>query len=158
MTERLLGDELDVAGGYGAEVIYGTNDGIVTTFAVVAGVAVAAFDPAIVLVLGVANLLADGALSKLRLVVTATTTASAINRPAITLPMMGNTKKLRSIPFTAVPSSARPWCGYVASKMPPRTSSILATKIWPMTPTSESAVVMASRASCPSANESGRLH
>lgn len=60
MIERLLGDELDVAGGYIAEVIYGANDGIVTTFAVVAGVAGAALDPAIVLVLGVANLLADG--------------------------------------------------------------------------------------------------
>ncbi len=60
MIERLLGDELEMAGGYIAEVIYGANDGIVTTFAVVAGVAGAALDPAIVLILGVANLLADG--------------------------------------------------------------------------------------------------
>lgn len=60
MIRRLLGDEMDVAGGYIAEVIYGANDGIVTTFAVVAGVAGAALDPAIVLILGVANLLADG--------------------------------------------------------------------------------------------------
>ncbi|WP_232700700.1 VIT1/CCC1 transporter family protein [Halobacterium wangiae] len=60
MLERLLGDEVDDAGGYIAEVIYGANDGIVTTFAVVAGVAGAALDPGIVLVLGVANLLADG--------------------------------------------------------------------------------------------------
>lgn len=41
-------------------MIYGANDGIVTTFAVVAGVAGAALEPAIVLILGVANLLADG--------------------------------------------------------------------------------------------------
>jgi VIT1/CCC1 family predicted Fe2+/Mn2+ transporter len=60
MFERLLGDDVGDAGGYIAEVIYGANDGIVTTFAVVAGVAGAALDPAIVLVLGVANLLADG--------------------------------------------------------------------------------------------------
>ncbi|MFC7139915.1 VIT1/CCC1 transporter family protein [Halosimplex aquaticum] len=60
MIEQFLGDEFDDAGGYIAEVIYGANDGIVTTFAVVAGVAGAALDPAIVLILGVANLLADG--------------------------------------------------------------------------------------------------
>ena len=41
-------------------MIYGANDGIVTTFAVVAGVAGAALDPAIVIVLGAANLFADG--------------------------------------------------------------------------------------------------
>lgn len=60
MIEYLLGDDFDRRGGYIAEVIYGANDGIVTTFAVVAGVAGAALDPAIVLILGVANLLADG--------------------------------------------------------------------------------------------------
>ncbi|MEF8870596.1 MAG: VIT1/CCC1 transporter family protein [Haloarculaceae archaeon] len=60
MLETLLGDGLDDAGGYIAEVIYGANDGIVTTFAVVAGVAGASLDPAIVLILGIANLLADG--------------------------------------------------------------------------------------------------
>ena len=60
MIEHLFGDNLDDAGGYIAEVIYGANDGIVTTFAVVAGVAGAALDPTIVLILGVANLLADG--------------------------------------------------------------------------------------------------
>ncbi|QLD89592.1 VIT1/CCC1 transporter family protein [Natronomonas salina] len=60
MIEALLGDEVDEYGGYIAEVIYGANDGIITTFAVVAGVAGAALDPAIVLILGFANLLADG--------------------------------------------------------------------------------------------------
>ncbi|OGD49565.1 hypothetical protein A3B59_03395 [Candidatus Beckwithbacteria bacterium RIFCSPLOWO2_01_FULL_49_47] len=42
------------------DVVYGANDGIVTTFAVVAGVAGARLSPAIVLILGFANLLADG--------------------------------------------------------------------------------------------------
>ncbi|MFC7137935.1 VIT1/CCC1 transporter family protein [Halobaculum litoreum] len=60
MLERLLGDERTDAGTYLAEYIYGANDGIVTTFAVVAGVAGAALEPSIVLILGVANLLADG--------------------------------------------------------------------------------------------------
>jgi len=60
MLEQLLGDDVEASGRYLAEVIYGANDGIVTTFAVVSGVAGAALDPGIVLVLGVANLLADG--------------------------------------------------------------------------------------------------
>lgn len=60
MIERVFGDDVDDVGGYIAEVIYGANDGIITTFAVVAGVAGATLDPAIVLILGVANLFADG--------------------------------------------------------------------------------------------------
>lgn len=60
MLARLLGDEVESSGRYLAEVIYGANDGIVTTFAVVSGVAGAALDPAIVIILGAANLLADG--------------------------------------------------------------------------------------------------
>ncbi len=40
--------------------VYGANDGIVTTFAVVAGVAGAQLSPKIVLILGIANMLADG--------------------------------------------------------------------------------------------------
>lgn len=60
MITRLLRDEVEEAGGYISEIIYGANDGIVTTFAVVAGVAGAGLDPAIVLILGIANLFADG--------------------------------------------------------------------------------------------------
>lgn len=40
--------------------VYGANDGIVTTFAVVAGVAGAGLSPSIILILGIANMLADG--------------------------------------------------------------------------------------------------
>lgn len=40
--------------------VFGANDGIVTTFAVVAGVAGAGLSPNIVLVMGIANLIADG--------------------------------------------------------------------------------------------------
>lgn len=61
MFEALLGDEVERdAGRYLAEAVYGANDGIVTTFAVVAGAAGAGLSSSVVLILGVANLLADG--------------------------------------------------------------------------------------------------
>jgi len=45
---------------YLKDVIYGANDGIITTFAVVAGVAGADLSPLVVVLLGGANLIADG--------------------------------------------------------------------------------------------------
>jgi VIT1/CCC1 family predicted Fe2+/Mn2+ transporter len=45
---------------YIEEFIYGAIDGIITTFAIVASVIGAGLSPAIVLILGFANLLADG--------------------------------------------------------------------------------------------------
>jgi VIT1/CCC1 family predicted Fe2+/Mn2+ transporter len=42
------------------DIVYGAHDGIVTTFAVVAGTAGAGLSPGIVIILGIANLLADG--------------------------------------------------------------------------------------------------
>ena len=45
---------------YLRDLIYGANDGIITTFAVVTGVTGAALQPRIVVILGIANLLADG--------------------------------------------------------------------------------------------------
>lgn len=51
---------LGVAQHYIRDVVYGANDGIITTFAVVAGVTGGTLAPVTVLVLGVANLLADG--------------------------------------------------------------------------------------------------
>lgn len=47
-------------GEYIGDLVYGANDGIITTFAVVAGVAGAELAPVIVVILGVANLIADG--------------------------------------------------------------------------------------------------
>ncbi|MBI2039377.1 MAG: VIT1/CCC1 transporter family protein [Candidatus Niyogibacteria bacterium] len=47
-------------GKYLKDAVYGANDGIVTTFAVVAGVAGAALSPVTIIILGVANLFADG--------------------------------------------------------------------------------------------------
>lgn len=45
---------------YLRDLIYGANDGIITTFAVVTGVAGAGLAPRTVIILGLANLLADG--------------------------------------------------------------------------------------------------
>lgn len=45
---------------YIGSLVYGANDGIITTFAVVAGAAGAGFSSSIIIVLGVANLIADG--------------------------------------------------------------------------------------------------
>jgi VIT1/CCC1 family predicted Fe2+/Mn2+ transporter len=45
---------------YLRDLVYGANDGIITTFAIVAGVAGAELSAGIVIILGVANLLADG--------------------------------------------------------------------------------------------------
>jgi len=42
------------------DAVYAANDGIITTFAVVAGVVGASLDPIVILVLGFANLFADG--------------------------------------------------------------------------------------------------
>ncbi|MBI1957094.1 MAG: VIT1/CCC1 transporter family protein [Candidatus Niyogibacteria bacterium] len=47
-------------GKYLKDVVYGANDGIVTTFAVVAGVAGASLSPVVVILLGLANLFGDG--------------------------------------------------------------------------------------------------
>jgi VIT1/CCC1 family predicted Fe2+/Mn2+ transporter len=51
---------IDIARHYIRDIIYGANDGIITTFAVVAGVAGGALSPTAVLIVGTANLLADG--------------------------------------------------------------------------------------------------
>ncbi|HEY0969371.1 MAG TPA: VIT1/CCC1 transporter family protein [Gemmatimonadales bacterium] len=50
----------DVARHYLGDLVYGANDGIITTFAIIAGVAGAALSGTVVVILGVANLLADG--------------------------------------------------------------------------------------------------
>jgi VIT1/CCC1 family predicted Fe2+/Mn2+ transporter len=51
---------LQFARHYVRELIYGANDGIITTFAVVAGVAGGGLSLRVVLIIGAANLFADG--------------------------------------------------------------------------------------------------
>lgn len=50
----------DVLRHYLSDLVYGANDGIITTFAVVSGGTGADLRPSILLILGFANLLADG--------------------------------------------------------------------------------------------------
>jgi vacuolar iron transporter family protein len=50
----------DGVGHYLRDLVYGASDGVVTTLAVVAGVAGADFAPRVGVVLGVSNLVADG--------------------------------------------------------------------------------------------------
>ena len=50
----------DIARHYVRDLVYGANDGIITTFAVVAGVAGGALSGRAVLIVGAANLVADG--------------------------------------------------------------------------------------------------
>lgn len=40
--------------------VYGANDGIITTFAVISGAAGAGFSTSVIIILGIANLVADG--------------------------------------------------------------------------------------------------
>jgi VIT1/CCC1 family predicted Fe2+/Mn2+ transporter len=47
-------------GHYLRDVVYGASDGVVTTLAILSGTSGAAFDPRIGIVLGLANLVADG--------------------------------------------------------------------------------------------------
>ena len=51
---------VDVARHYIRDVVYGANDGIITTFAVVSGVAGGALSHLAIIVIGFANLAADG--------------------------------------------------------------------------------------------------
>jgi vacuolar iron transporter family protein len=49
-----------VVGHYLPDLVYGANDGIITTFAVVSGVVGASLSERVILILGFANLVADG--------------------------------------------------------------------------------------------------
>jgi len=47
-------------GTYIGDLVFGANDGIITTFAVVSGAAGALLSPGVIIILGLANLIADG--------------------------------------------------------------------------------------------------
>lgn len=61
-TEQEISDRVGSPGGKGVlrDAIYGAIDGTVTTFAIVAGVAGAGLSPVVIVILGLANVLADG--------------------------------------------------------------------------------------------------
>ena len=47
-------------GKYIGDIVYGANDGLITTFAIIAGAAGAGLSPAIIVILGLSNIIADG--------------------------------------------------------------------------------------------------
>lgn len=63
MQEEFIHDERvhqREQGKYLGDLVYGANDGIITTFAVIAGAAGAALSSGVIIILGLANLIADG--------------------------------------------------------------------------------------------------
>lgn len=63
MLRRFLGKEKKHEGERGlyfGDAVYGANDGIITTFAVVSGAAGAGISSGVIIILGLANLIADG--------------------------------------------------------------------------------------------------
>jgi vacuolar iron transporter family protein len=58
--QRAMPKHSGTIGHYLPDLVYGANDGIITTFAVVTGVVGAELSERIILILGFANLLADG--------------------------------------------------------------------------------------------------
>jgi VIT1/CCC1 family predicted Fe2+/Mn2+ transporter len=65
------------------DVVYGANDGIVTTLVVIASVAGAAMSSTVILVLGMANLLADGFSMGTSNVLAVRSTLTAASRPRL---------------------------------------------------------------------------
>jgi vacuolar iron transporter family protein len=57
---RVLRQPSPIIGHYFPDLVYGANDGIITTFAVVSGVVGADLSERVILILGFANLVADG--------------------------------------------------------------------------------------------------
>ena len=68
---------------YLPDVVYGANDGIVTTLVVISSVAGAAMSPTVILVLGLANLIADGFSMGTSNVLARRSTATAATRPRL---------------------------------------------------------------------------
>ncbi len=58
--EKIENKHLTTAGAYIADFIYGANDGLITTFAIISAAAGANISAGVVIVLGLANLIADG--------------------------------------------------------------------------------------------------
>lgn len=69
--------------GYLPDVVYGANDGIVTTLVVIASVSGAAMSSTVILVLGIANLIADGFSMGVSNVLAIRSTLTAATRPSI---------------------------------------------------------------------------
>lgn len=69
--------------GYLPDVVYGANDGIVTTLVVISSVSGAAMSNTVILVLGIANLVADGFSMGTSNVLASRSTLTAATRPSL---------------------------------------------------------------------------
>jgi VIT1/CCC1 family predicted Fe2+/Mn2+ transporter len=69
---------------YLQDVVYGSADGIVTTLVVIASVTGAAMPTAVILILGLANLVADGFSMGTSNVLSVRSTLTAVSRPSLT--------------------------------------------------------------------------
>jgi VIT1/CCC1 family predicted Fe2+/Mn2+ transporter len=68
---------------YLPDVVYGANDGIVTTFVVIASISGAALSSSVILILGLANLVADGFSMGVSNVLAVRSTLTAVTRPPL---------------------------------------------------------------------------
>lgn len=57
---RSEGQKTSFKDRYLPDIVYGSNDGIITTFAIISGVIGAGLEPRVILILGLASLFADG--------------------------------------------------------------------------------------------------
>lgn len=74
---------LSLVQNYLPDVVYGANDGIVTTFVVIASISGAALSSSVILILGFANLVADGFSMGVSNVLAVRSTLTALDRPPL---------------------------------------------------------------------------
>lgn len=82
LRERVIGLQR-LMQGYLPDAVYGANDGIVTTLVVIASVSGAAMTNNVILVLGIANLIADGFSMGTSNVLAVRSTLTAVTRPSL---------------------------------------------------------------------------
>lgn len=83
MQSHLIAEQKFTIQRYLQEIVYGSSDGIVTTLVVIASVTGAALPTSVVLILGFANLLADGFSMGTGNVLSVRSTLTAVSRPSL---------------------------------------------------------------------------
>jgi VIT1/CCC1 family predicted Fe2+/Mn2+ transporter len=82
MSTPIVAERRSALQGYLQEIVYGSTDGIVTTLVVIASVTGAAMSGTVILILGLANLVADGFSMGIGNVLSVRSTLTAASRPA----------------------------------------------------------------------------
>ena len=106
-------------GHYLPDLVYGANDGIITTFAVVSGVVGADLSRTTILILGFANLFADGISMGASNYLARRSHAEAEQRAS-------REEALRHASVTLAPSSPPAWCrwSHTCFRSPPTANSL----------------------------------